>query len=92
MIFFGEAIPWAANMKAFEAAGRVDLVLVVGTSALVAPASEIPTLAKHNGARVIEINTEETVLTRGGVTDLMLRGSSSEILPRAVQMLKSRRS
>ena len=90
VIFFGEAIPWAANVKAFDMAGRADLILVVGTSAVVAPASEIPIMAKRSGAKVVEINTEETVLT-GAVTDLMLMGAAAEILPSVVEMVKSRR-
>ena len=89
VIFFGEAIPWAANLKAFEMARNCDLILVVGTSAVVAPASEIPLEAKQGGAKVVEINTEETVLT-DTITDLMLKGSASDILEEAVRRLGPR--
>jgi NAD-dependent deacetylase len=89
VIFFGEAIPWAANVKAFEAAKQADLVLVVGTSALVAPASEIPVVAGMSGAKVVEINREETVLTHQ-VSDLFLKGSAAEILPAAVERIQQR--
>lgn len=88
VIFFGEAIPWGANVKAFEMARQCDLILVIGTSAVVAPASEIPVSAKQAGARVVEINIEETVLT-DYITDLMLKGSAAEILPPVVERLKS---
>ncbi|MFH1092433.1 MAG: Sir2 family NAD-dependent protein deacetylase, partial [Pseudomonadota bacterium] len=90
VVFFGEPIPWAANIKAFEAAKRADLVLVIGTSAVVAPASEIPVVAKQAGAKIVEINLEETVLT-GSITDLVLKGSAAKILPPVVEMIKSRR-
>ncbi|MFH1134539.1 MAG: NAD-dependent deacylase [Pseudomonadota bacterium] len=90
VVFFGEAIPWAANLKAFEMAKRCDLILVIGTSAVVAPAGEIPVMAKQCGAKVVEINPEETVLT-GCVSDLLLKGSASEILFSAVQTIKQRR-
>lgn len=90
VIFFGEAIPWAANMKAFETARRCQLILVVGTSAVVSPASEIPVMAKQSGARVVEVNPEETPLT-GMVSDMLLKGSAGEILPRVVAMLKERK-
>ncbi|MEW6267348.1 MAG: NAD-dependent deacylase [Thermodesulfobacteriota bacterium] len=86
-IFFGEAIPWDASMKAFDQAGKTDLILVIGTSAVVAPASEIPLMAKRAGATVVEINTEETVLTTY-VTDLFLQGSAAVILPPVVSRLK----
>ncbi len=87
VVFFGEAIPWSASVKAFEVAQRCELILVVGTSALVAPASEIPVLAKQSGAKVVEINPEETVLTET-VSDLLVKGSAAEILPRVVSRLK----
>ena len=90
VIFFGEAIPWAANVKAFEMAKQVDLILVIGTSAVVAPASEIPVMAKQAGAKVVEINTEKTVLT-GRVTDLFVMGSAAKALPPVVEMIRSRR-
>jgi NAD-dependent deacetylase len=89
VVFFGEAIPWAAHAKAFEAAKQTDLILVIGTSAVVAPAGEIPIMAKHSGARVVEINIEPTVLT-DRVTDLMLTGSAADILPPVVELLKNR--
>ena len=91
VIFFGEAIPWAANLKAFEMAKRCDLILVIGTSAVVAPAGEIPVMAKQCGAKVVEINPEETVLT-GSVSDLLLKGSASEVLSAAIEIIKKRRN
>ena len=87
VIFFGEAIPQEAGVTAFEAARRTDLLLVIGTSAVVSPASEIPVLAKYSGARVVEINTEETVLT-GRVSDLHLMASAADVLPAVVQALR----
>lgn len=90
VIFFGEAIPWAANLKAFEMAKQVDLIIVVGTSAVVAPASEIPVMAKQSGAKVVEINLEATVLT-GRVSDVLIQGSAGEILPVVVERVKKRR-
>ena len=74
VIFFGEAIPWSANVKAFEMARQVELILVVGTSAVVSPASEIPVMAKQCGAKVVEVNAEPTILT-GRVSDLLLQGA-----------------
>lgn len=91
VVFFGEPIPWAANMKAFEAAQRCDLILVIGTSASVAPASEIPVMAKQNGAKVVEINIEKTHLTTW-VTDLFLEGSASDILSSVVDMVQKKRA
>jgi NAD-dependent deacetylase len=90
VIFFGEAIPWAASAKAFDMAGRTDLILVIGTSAVVAPASEIPLIAKRAGAKVVEINMEPTALTPS-VSDLWLQGSAEDILPRVMDKVRLQR-
>jgi len=80
VVFFGEAIPQEACERALAAVERSDLMLVVGTSALVVPASLMPRLAARNGARVVEINPEPTGLTRG-LAELSLLGQAEDILP-----------
>ena len=71
-----------------EAARTCDLLLVIGTSAMVYPAAAIPPTAKECGAMVIEINVEATPLTHH-VSDLIIEGSSGEILPRVVKELRT---
>ncbi len=68
-VFFGEGIPFEAQNEAFRMAERCDVLLVVGTSATVAPASHLPIIAKGRGAFIIEINPQESELTRT-VTDI----------------------
>jgi NAD-dependent deacetylase len=87
VVFFGEAIPWEAQTKSFEEARTCDLVLVVGTSAVVYPAAGIPTIAKQGGAKVVEINMESTPLT-GSVSDYLIQGSAGQILPKIVEEVK----
>jgi NAD-dependent protein deacetylase/lipoamidase len=87
VIFFGEAIPQEALDESMSLAGRAGTILVVGTSATVAPASSIPLLAKRSGAVVIEINLTPTLLT-DNVTDVFLQGKASEILPKLVKGLR----
>lgn len=55
-IFFGEMIPQAALQRSFVEAEKTDLMLVIGTTGEIVPASYIPHLAKQNGAVIIEIN------------------------------------
>jgi NAD-dependent deacetylase len=78
VVFFGEAIPPDALNRSFDLAMRSEAVLVIGTSAVVYPANTIPSVAKRNGATIIEINTEETPLTYD-VTDLFLKGTAGSI-------------
>ena len=89
VIFFGEAIPWEATSKAFDTARRTDLILVIGTSAGVVPASEIPVMAKNAGAMVVEINLEATLLT-DAVTDLFIGGCAAEVLPSVVNLVRGK--
>lgn len=78
VVFFGEAIPSDVLNRSFDLAARSEVVLVIGTSAAVYPAMTIPSVAKRNGATIIEINTEETPLTHD-VTDLFLQGTAGSI-------------
>ncbi len=64
IVMFGEGIPPEAYSRAFDAARKCDMMLVVGTSASVVPASELPRIAKKNGAHVLEINPTASDLTR----------------------------
>lgn len=88
VVFFGEPIPWRALIQAQEEAKHCDVMIVVGTSAVVAPACDMPYLAKDRGARIIEVNTEETPLTHS-VTDIFLEGSAGLMLPRLVELLEA---
>jgi len=81
VVLFGEPIPWRAQEQAEEEARACGVLLVIGTSAEVSPACDIPRTAKESGAAVIEINPEPTLLT-ATVTDIHLRGSASEVLLR----------
>jgi NAD-dependent deacetylase len=78
-VFFGEPIPWGAQEDSEVEAKDCGALLVVGTSAQVAPACDIPRIAKEHGAFIIEINPEETSLTRS-VADLHIPGSASSVI------------
>ncbi len=78
-IFFGEGIPMLAYQASVEAAGRSDVFIVIGTTGEVMPASQIPVMAKQNGAYIIEVNTERSNYT-DSITDMFLPGKASEIM------------
>ena len=81
-VLFGEPIPAEALGDAMAAANQADCVLVVGTSASVRPAGGLPRIARANGAKLIEINTSETGLSK--LCDVVLKGKAAELLPRLV--------
>ena len=89
VVFFGEAIPEQALMAAIREAESADLMLVIGTSAVVTPASLMPRIAAHKGTPIIEINTERTVLS-DSLDCLSLIGPAEVILPGLTQGVGSR--
>jgi NAD-dependent deacetylase len=78
VVWFGEALPEEAIGRAFAAAESCELMLVVGTSAVVYPVAYLPQLAKRAGAYVIEVNPDETPLTP--FADESRRGNAGEVL------------
>ena len=90
VVFFGEPIPWAAHLEAMEEARNCEVMLVIGTSAIVSPACDIPVMAKRAGAVVVEVNLEETQLTRSA-SDWILKGSASRILQSVLDGVASHR-
>lgn len=80
IVFFGEEIPDDALVDAYKAACACDLMLIIGTSATVAPASYLPRRAKERGAFLVEINTATTEMTNR-ITDLYIAGPAGKVLP-----------
>jgi len=87
VVFFGEPIPWEAQVTSLKESKSCNAVLVVGTSAVVYPAASIPVTAKERGAMVIEINMEPTPLTNW-ISDYLILGSAGEIIPAIVEEIK----
>jgi NAD-dependent deacetylase len=87
VVFFGEPIPWEAQMMSSKESESCSAVIVIGTSAVVYPAASIPITAKERGAIVIEINMEPTPLT-DQVSDYLISGSAGEIIPAIVAEVK----
>ena len=80
VVWFGEPLPEGMMKEAEHAAGSAEVFLVIGTSAVVYPAASLIPYARQAGAKVIEINTEETAASHA--VDCALRGAAGEILPR----------
>ena len=79
VVWFGEPLPDGMMKEAEHAAGAAEVFLVIGTSAVVYPAAGLVPYAKRGGARVIEINTDDTPFTN--LVDCALRGPAGELLP-----------
>lgn len=88
VVLFGEIIPEAALRRSRDLVASASFLLVVGTSAVVFPASDLPYLAAHAGVPVIEVNVEPTVLT-GSVADVTVLGRAGEVLPELVSAVEA---
>lgn len=85
IVWFGESLPVAAWEEAVRAAERADVILVVGTSAVVYPAAALATHYSRS-AFVAEMNPEETAIS--GRVDVAIRGSAAATLPLLVASLQ----
>jgi len=85
-VFFGQNVPLDAQNQSREAAIDADVVIIVGSTGEVMPASYVPHMAKMSKAKIIEINPEETKFTKS-ITDIFLQGKAGEILPQLVHAL-----
>jgi NAD-dependent deacetylase len=82
VVWFGEALPPDVWQAAGGAATTCDLLLAVGTSALVYPAAGLIECAVGCGAGVIEVNTEVTAAS--AIVSVSLRGKAGQVLPQLV--------
>ena len=85
IVWFGEALPEGPWQRAVEATQDADVMVVVGTSAIVYPAAGLPELALARGAIVIEVNPEPTPLSASAT--ICIRESASQALPGLLQRL-----
>ncbi len=88
-VAFGEPIPYDVAHQSLGEAGKCDLMLICGTSAVVYPFAELPRIAMQRMmVTIIEINAEPTPLTREGISDYLIQGKTGEILPGIVEEVK----
>lgn len=79
VVLFGESLDEEVLGRAHSLAERADLCLVVGTSAVVYPAAAVPLATLEAGGALVEVNLEDTPLTRSAA--VALRGAAGEVLP-----------
>jgi NAD-dependent deacetylase len=87
IVLFEEMLPEAAWGKAEQFCSSCDMILVVGSSLEVIPASRLPLLALEKGAHLVINNRTQTYLDP--YADAILREDLAEIVPAlARQVLK----
>ena len=85
VVMFEEELPPGAMDRAREAAESCDLLLSVGTSNLVWPATEVPRYALRSGADVVIINPDMEGQPIGRRVTYLI-GAAGQILPEMVRL------
>ncbi len=84
--FFGEGIPPDAFERSFIAAKKSEVCIIIGSTGEVVPASLVPRTAWEYGAKIIEINPNQSHFTNQ-ITDIHLQGRAGEIMEKLGHML-----
>ncbi|TDV47463.1 NAD-dependent deacetylase [Pseudomonas helmanticensis] len=85
VVWFGEQLPAAEWKRAVLAAKDCDVLLSIGTSGVVFPAAEIPTIALRAGAYIVHINPVQ--VAQPSSRELCLVGRATEIVPALVSLI-----
>ena len=83
-VLFGEPLPPDALDGAYREAQECNVMLVIGTSAVVQPAASLPLIAKERKSTIIEINIEKTF----PFADCCIQEKSGVALPKIVGAVK----
>ena len=87
VVWFGESLPQDIWQSAIKEASVCDVMVIVGTSLVVSPANTLPVYAKQNGAILIEVNPEKTVMSNDMA--LSVQATSVETLPKLLSIFKN---
>jgi NAD-dependent deacetylase len=85
-ISFGQSMPEAEMIRAFECVSSSELLFMIGSSLQVEPAASIPREAHSNGAKLLYINRTGT--PSDSLADICFRENAGHVLGELVNMLK----
>ena len=83
VVLFGEQLPVDVVNAAMAHIRQADLMLVVGSSLEVMPASQLPCLVQEQAGRLIVVNLTPTYID--DIAEIVIHGDVAEILPLIVQ-------
>ena len=87
VVWFGEPLPQNIWQSAIKEASICDVMVIVGTSLVVSPANTLHVYAKQNGAILIEVNPEKTVMSND--MTLSIQATSVGVLPKMLSIFKN---
>jgi NAD-dependent deacetylase len=86
VVLIGEMLPVRVMYEADQESKQCDVMLIIGSSLEVAPAGDLPFIAKKNGASLIVVNRASTVADSQAA--VVLREDVAVALPNIVQAIK----
>ena len=86
IVLFGEKLDQELFYRGVELARSSDLMLILGTSGVVYPAALIPNYARKAGAKIIEINPEQSSVSN--LAEITIRSGSAAALPAVLQTMR----
>ncbi|MBX3226291.1 MAG: NAD-dependent deacylase [Labilithrix sp.] len=78
IVWFEDQLDHRVVRRAREALEECDLLVSIGTSAVVYPAAQLPRIAAERGAVTVEVNLEDTAMSE--LYQHRLRGKASDVL------------
>jgi len=72
----------------FQETEKSDLFLLIGTTGEIMPASQLPILAKKNGAKIVEINIAPSNYTNS-ITDVFIQEKATVAINLLVEAIKN---
>lgn len=88
VVDFGQPLPKKDLQLSFEHSSKCDLFIVLGSSLVVSPASDMPREALRAGAKLVIINKGETPYD--SYANLRFSENIGEVMPRVIKRLKSK--
>lgn len=86
-VLFGEQLPLDSALRAAQATQRCDVMLVIGTTAVVEPAASFIEMAKSPSTLVVEINPEPSQKA-AWLMDVVLKAPAVQVLDRLEEELR----
>jgi NAD-dependent deacetylase len=86
IVLFGEKLDQEVFFRAVELARASDLMLILGTSGVVYPAALIPNYARKAGAKIIEVNPEDSSVS--DLAEIKIRSNSAATLPQILSAMR----
>jgi len=86
VVLFGEMLPVSVMFEAEQETKKCDVILVAGSSLEVAPAGDLPLVAKKHGAKIIIVNKGATVADAHAA--IVIREDVASTLPKIVAQVK----